>query len=56
MVPAQVTQISGASAHSRMTITLKPNGEYRFCVDYRYLNDANSARGWPIPNIKEMLE
>ena len=53
MVPAQVTQVSGASAHSQVTITLKPNGKYGFCVDFRYLNDASSAHGWPIPNIKE---
>ena len=29
---------------------------YRFCVDYRVLNDATEGMGWPIPNVPEMFE
>ena len=33
----------------------KANGSLRFCVDFRSLNDASKAEGWPLPNIKQML-
>ena len=36
-------------------LTLKPNGKWRFCLDYRLLNRYTKSRGWPIPNIEEIL-
>ena len=36
---------------------LAPKGEeYRFCVDYRNLNDASKANGFPLPRIKEIIQ
>jgi hypothetical protein len=34
----------------------KPNGKWRFCVDYRTLNVLSESLSWPIPNIKMMLD
>ena len=36
-------------------LTPKPNGDYRFCVDYRSMNDATKSASWPIPNIAALL-
>ena len=45
-----------ATLYSQVTLTPKPGGKWRFCIDYRILNECtvNSPR-WPLPNIKEML-
>ena len=40
---------------SQVLLTPKPDGSYRFCIDYRALNDASTSFGWPLPKIKEML-
>jgi len=37
-------------------LTPKPNGEQRFCIDYRNLNLQTESMGWPLPNIRQMLE
>ena len=46
---------SKATAWSQVLLVPKPNDQWRFCVDFRRLNDATRAEGWPIPNIKETL-
>jgi len=33
----------------------KDTGKWRFCIDFRSLNNASKPLGWPIPNIKHML-
>ena len=47
---------SQAESWSQILLTPKPNGKWRFCVDYRYLNQLTKSMGWPLPNIKQMLE
>jgi hypothetical protein len=46
---------SHANHWSQVLLTPKPNDKWRFCVDYRNLNEATSSQGWPLPNIKETL-
>ena len=46
---------SDASYYSQVTLAAKPDGSYRFCIDYRHLNDATESASWPIPNFKQML-
>ena len=46
---------SEASYYSQVILAAKPDGSYRFCIDYRHLNDATESASWPIPNIKQML-
>lgn len=55
MAKANVIRLSTASAHSQVLLTPKPNGTWRFCVDYRRLNKATKGENWPIPNIQRML-
>ena len=46
---------SDASAWSQVLLTPKPNGSWRFCLDYRTLNKYTRSTGWPIPNIQDVL-
>jgi len=47
---------SQAESWSQILLTPKANGKWRFCVDYRFLNKETRSMGWPLPNIKQMLE
>jgi hypothetical protein len=49
-------ELSQARAWSQVVLAKKPNGTWRFCVDYRALNDCLKALGWPIPNIKSLFQ
>jgi hypothetical protein len=33
----------------------KPDHTWRMVIDYRLLNKADKKMGWPIPNIKDLL-
>jgi hypothetical protein len=45
-------ELSNAGNFSQILLTPKSNGKWRFCVDYRALNELSESLGWPIPNIK----
>ena len=47
---------SDAAAWSQILLNPKPNGSWRFCIDFRQLNLNCKSAGWPIPNIKHILE
>jgi hypothetical protein len=55
MLKHKVIRESRASAHSQVMLTPKPNGKWRFCVDYRRLNVVTKPNHWPLPKIKEMF-
>ena len=55
MLKNRIIRESNATEYSQVLLTSKPGGEYRFCIDYRRLNDATKQIGWPLPNIKFML-
>ena len=40
---------------SQPVLAKKPNGKWRFCIDYRVLNACSESLGWPIPKLKEVL-
>ena len=46
-----VVRPSTASIFSQVLLTPKPDGTYRFCLDYRNLNTCIKSMAWPIPNI-----
>jgi len=56
MLAAGIIERSQAQSHSHVLLTPKPNGAWRFCLDYRRLNEASEAMGYPIPNIKELIQ
>ena len=46
---------SEAVYYSQVLLAPKPNGAWRFCVDYRALNKCSERESWPLPNIEAML-
>ena len=51
-----ISESDRAQAWSQVLLTLKPNGKWRFCIDFRQLNQLIKDRGWPLPRIDEVLE
>lgn len=47
---------SQASDYSQVVMVPKPNNKWRFCVDYRQLNEILPSMGWPIPNIDRLFQ
>ena len=56
MLKTNVLSQSDAAAWSQVLLTLKPNGKWRFCIDFRQLNKLMDDKGWPLPRIDELLE
>ena len=50
-----VIRPSQSPYYSHPHLTRKPDDSWRFCIDYRQLNNASKALGWPIPNIEQLL-
>jgi hypothetical protein len=46
---------SHSNYFSQVLLTPKANGTWRFCVDYRRVNELTKPLGWPIPNIENLL-
>ena len=53
---AKLIRPSKATAWSQVHLTPKPNGKWRFCIDFRNLNANTTSEGWPLPNIKDILQ
>ena len=56
MLNAKVVQNSQAAHYSRVHLTPKPNGKWRFAIDCRMLNAVCEGMGWPLPNIQHMIQ
>ncbi len=50
-----IIEPSMASYYSQVILASKPDDTWRFCIDFRSLNDCTQSASWPIPNIKEMF-
>jgi hypothetical protein len=50
-----VIKPSNAAYWSQVHLAPKPNNEWRFCVDFRNLNDCMTSMGFPIPNTRELF-
>ena len=55
MLDQGIIEPSTASYYSQVILASKPDDTWRFCIDYRSLNDCTQSASWPIPNIKEMF-
>ena len=54
-IELDVMQPSQAEYYSQAHLVPKSLNKWRFCLDYRNLNQAVKGMGWPIPNIQQML-
>ena len=55
MLKSGIIVKSNASYYSQVILAPKPDGTFRFCIDYRGLIEATESASWPIPNIRLML-
>jgi hypothetical protein len=56
MMDLKVIRPSEALYLSQVNLAKKSNGTWRYCVDFRNLNDMCDAHSWPLPNIKQTLD
>jgi hypothetical protein len=50
-----IIEPSTASYYSQVILASKPDDTWRFCIDFRSLNDCTQSASWPIPNIQQMF-
>jgi hypothetical protein len=50
-----VIRFSNSEYHSQALLVPKPDGSWRLCIDYRFLNSVTKKLGWPLPNIDVVL-
>ena len=51
-----VIEKSNARHYSQVLLTPKPDGSWRFCVDFRFLNQQTKPEHWPLARIREILD
>ena len=56
LVEQGVIKPSLAQAWSQVVLAQRPDGNYRFCHDFRRLNECTETESWPIPKISEMID
>ena len=56
MLLCKVIQPSASPWSSPVVLIEKPNGVYRFCMDYRQLNAVTKKDAYPLPRIEETLD
>jgi hypothetical protein len=52
MLKTGVIEPSRAIYTNHPVIVKKADGNFRFCIDFRNLNDCTEGGSWPLPNIK----
>jgi len=56
MLETGVIRPSTSPWASPVCLVKKPDGSYRFCIDYRKVNDVSVSDAYPTPNIQDALD
>jgi hypothetical protein len=55
MLDKKIVEKSSSPWSSPIVLVKKPNGSWRFCVDYRRLNSVTRKNSFPLPNLEDSL-
>jgi len=56
MLDMNVIQPTDALYLSQVHLTTKPDSSWRYCIDFREINDISDAMPWPLPNIRHTVD
>ncbi|XP_025270381.1 uncharacterized protein LOC112639720 [Camponotus floridanus] len=56
MLQAGIIEPSYSEWSNPIVMVKKPNGKYRFCLDFRKVNDVSKKDAYPLPNINGILD
>jgi len=56
MLASGVIEQSMSAWASPVVLAKKPDGSYRFCIDYRTVNAVSNSDAFPVPAIKDALD
>lgn len=56
MLEEDIIELSSSDWSNPIVMIQKPNGLYRFCLDFRKINDITKKDLYPVPLMAEILD
>ena len=56
MLADDIVEPSNSSWSNPIVMVRKPDGSYRFCLDFRKLNKVTKQDAYPLPKMENILE
>ena len=56
MLAHDIIELSASGWSSPVVMAIKPDGSYRFCLDFRKVNEVTKKDAYPIPQMHGILD